>query len=395
MNWMKGQKMITTKGNKIFLIFTLFYIYFTMALFDSSRGNFIPFFIQEFNINNTIMSLILSLFTLGNIIGSFLGGHFCEKYGHKTVYIIGSVTSTIGVLIAPFTQNVYMLGLFYFIYGVGRQFLCIGIDSMIPVLSVGFESILMNITHFMFGLGSFAGQSVYGRLLSNGISWRTIYLYIGIFFVVSVILTLMVKTPNIQVHSEMSFKRKDMYKNTLIYMFVVALTFALIAETIVQTWFISYMTDSYSLNPADAAKYASVFFLLFALGRLIGGFIINKTGTSRGLKLFLIAAAVCMLTGLQMKREGLILVAASGIFISITFPTMMVLISSAFNHNSSFAIGLIVTLSNILFVVLFNITGALNDLLGSYSAFYMAPISILCCLVMLIAISRKTKNESI
>jgi len=245
MNWMKGQKMIT-KGNKVFLIFTLFYIYFTMALFDSSRGNFLPFFIKEFNINNTIMSLILSLSTLGNIIGSFLGGHFCEKYGHKTVYIIGSVTSTIGILIAPFTHNVFMLGLFYFIYGVGRQFLCIGIDSMIPVLSVGFESILMNITHFMFGLGSFAGQSVYGRLLSNGISWRIIYFYIGIFFVITVILTLMIKTPSIQISSEISFNRKGMYKNNLIYMFVVALTFALIAETIVQTWFISYMTDSYS-----------------------------------------------------------------------------------------------------------------------------------------------------
>lgn len=110
-----------TKSNKTFLIFTLFYLYFTMALFDASRGNFIPFFIEEFKINNTVISLILSLNTLGNIIGSFLGGHFCEKYGHKTVYIVGSVISTIGVLIAPFTQNIFMLGLFYFIYGIGRD----------------------------------------------------------------------------------------------------------------------------------------------------------------------------------------------------------------------------------------------------------------------------------
>lgn len=384
-----------TKGNKIFLIFTLFYLYFTMAVFESSRGNFIPFFIEEFKINNTAISLILSLNTLGNIIGSYLAGEFCEKYGHKTVYIIGSVTSAIGVLIAPFTQNIFMLGLFNFIFGIGRSFISIGVDSMIPVLSVGFESILMNITHFMYGIGSFAGQSAYGKLLSQGMPWRTIYLNLGIFFIVSVILTLMVKTPGMQVTSEISFKRKELYKNPLIYMFVIALTFGLIAEAVINTWFISYMRSSYSLTPADAAKYASIFFLTFALGRFFGGFILNRLGNSRGLKLFLFFAAMCILTGLWLKQAGLILIAVSGFFVSITFPTMMVIISSAFRKNSSFAIGLIVTISNILYVVIFNITGALNDLFGTYAAFYAAPASMICCLLMLMIISEKLKKVSL
>lgn len=382
-----------TKKNKLFLIFTLFYIYFTLALFDSSRGNFIPFFIEEFKINNTIMSLIISLNTLGNIIGSYFGGHFCEKYGHKTVYIIGSAVATIGVLIAPFTQNIFVLGLFYFIYGIGRQFLCIGIDSMIPVLSIGFESILMNLTHFMFGAGSFAGQSTYGKLLSQGMNWRTIYIYIGIFFVISVILTLIIKPPTIHVTKESSSKKKDLYKNPLIYMFVITLSLALLGESVVTTWFISYMRGSYSLNPDAAAKFASIFFLTFALGRLFGGFILNKTGNSRGLKLFLYIAAICIVVGLQLKQQGLMLIALSGLFISITFPTLMVIISSVFKENSSFAIGLIVTISNILFVVIFNITGALNDLLGTYTAFYAAPISIIGCVLMLNIISKKVKNE--
>jgi fucose permease len=365
-----------------------------MALFDASRGNFIPFFIEEFKINNTVISLILSLNTLGNIIGSFLGGHFCEKYGHKTVYIIGSIIAAIGVLISPFTQNIFMLGLFYFIYGIGRQFLCIGIDSMVPILSVGFESILMNITHFMFGLGSFAGQSAYGKLLSQGIPWRTIYLYLGIFFVVSVILSIIVKTPKIQVTS-VSFKRTDLYKNPLVYMFVLALTFGLISESVIITWFISYIRESYLLNPADAAKFASMFFLMFALGRLCGGFVLNKLGDYKGLKLFLLMAAIFTLAGLLLKQKGLILISMSGFFISLTFPTFMVIINSAFRQNSSFAIGLIVTISNILYVVLFNITGVLNDLFGTYAAFYAAPISIICCFMMLSIIGKKLNNEKI
>jgi hypothetical protein len=54
-----------------------------------------------------------------------------------------------------------------------------------------------------------------------------------------------------------------------------------------------------------------------------------------------------------------------------------------------------VTISNILYVVLFNITGVLNDLFGTYAAFYAAPISIICCFMMLSIIGKKLNNEKI
>lgn len=380
---------MVSKKNNYFLIFTLFYLYFTLAVFESSKGNFIPFFIEEFKINNAIISVILSLNTAGTIVGSFLAGQYCEKYGHKLVYILGSVLTTVAVFFAPFISNVFTLCIFYFVFGLGRSFIAIGVDSMVPVLSIGFESILMNITHFMYGFGSFTGQTIYGKLLSAGMPWRTICLYIGIFLAISVILSFIVKVPRVKVTSDDSNNKKDLYKNPLIYMFTIALTFALISEAILNTWFISYMRQSYNLSPANAANYASIFFLTFAIGRLVGGFIINKIGNTRGLIIFLSLASIFLFTGLVLRREGLLFISMSGLFISITFPTMMVSISSAFKCNSSFAIGLIVTISNALYVFIFYITGALNDLVGTYAAFYAAPISIVLCVAMLIIINKK------
>ena len=80
---------------------------------------------------------------------------------------------------------------------------------------------------------------------------------------------------------------------------------------------------------------------------------------------------------------------------SITFPTMMVIISSVFNQNSSYAIGFIVTISNILNVIMFNVIGALNDILGTYRAFYTAPIALVCFVIMLVLIMIKRKKENI
>lgn len=384
------------KRSDVFLMFTLFYLYFIMALFESSKGNFVPFFLEEFKITNAELSLVLSFNTVGCVIGSFLGGHYCEKYGHKFVYIVGSVLSTIGILIAPFTSNIFMLGLFNFIFGIGRSAISVGVDSMVPVISIGFESILMNITHFTYGLGSFAGQNAYGHFLTAGVAWRRIYLFLGIFYAASVILSLIVKTPNIKViKSEESQLKTNMYKEPLIYLFMFAITFGLITEAVINTWFISYIRNSYGLDPAAAAKYASIFFLMFAMGRLLGGFIVNKIGDAKGLQLFLLAGAICILAGLKLKKEGIMLIAISGFFISITFPTMMVIINSIFKQKSSLAIGYSVTFSNILYVIIFNLTGYLNDLLGTYAAFYTAPVSMIGCLTMLILISKKVKNENI
>lgn len=363
-----------------------------MALFESSRGNFIPFFIDEFKTNNATISFILSLNTVGCVIGSFTGGHLCEKLGHKFVFITGSIISTAAIFMSPFISNIYILGLFYFIFGIGRSSLSVSVDSLVPVLSIGFEVILMNLTHFMYGLGSFAGQSIYGKLLFDGISWRSIYLYLGIFFIVSIILTLFMKIPNMKIIQEHQvIQRKELYKNPIVFLFVLAVTFQIVTEAVVNTWFINYVRSNYGFNPSDAAIYASIFFLLFATGRLAGGFIVNKIGDARGLKIFLLSAASCIFFGLILKRTGLFLISLSGFFISIGFPTLMVLINKTFKQNASFAIGLITTLGNILFVLLFNLSGILNDLIGTYLAFFMAPAALIGSFIVITIISKKSK----
>ena len=380
------------KANNLFVILTAFYIYFIIALFESTRGNFVPFFMEEFRINNTQMSLIFVFNTMGATIGSFMGGHLCEKHGHKFVFFTGSTISTLSVLIAPFASNLILLGLFNFLFGVGRALLAVTIDSSVPILSIGFESILMNITHFMYGFGSFAGQSIYGNLLGQGFHWRRIYLYLGIFFIISIILTIFIKIPKITTNVNKGEKRKELYKNPIIYLFVVAVAFTFLGEAVLYTWFISYMRTSYGFSPTAAAKYATIYYFLFALGRLVGGFVLNKTGNIKGLQIYLLAGAMCILAGLLLRSNGLIVIAASGFFISIVFPTLMVITNKIFKESSSFAIGLITTIGNILFMILLNITGALNDFAGNYVAFYIAPAAMIGNFIIITIINRKTNK---
>lgn len=375
------------RSNKILLIFTLFYLYFVIAFFESSRGNFIPLFLDEFKINNSQMSLILSLGTLGSTVGSLFGGQFSHKFGHRTVYIAGSIICATAVLIAPFTNSVFLLGLFNLLFGIGRAALSVSIDSSVPFLFIGFETILMNTNHFMYGLGSFFGQLSYGKLLNNGLSWREIYLYVFILFAFAVILTLFSKT---------SFKyeskdenKKVQYKNLVIYLLIIAVTSQILSESILSTWFISYLRNVYKYSLADAAWLASILMLLFTFGRLFGGFIGNKIGNIKTLKLFLITFIVLLLTGLQLKENGIILIACSGFFLSIGFPSMMLLISSLYGQSSSRAMGFVVMASNFSFMILFNLTGVINDVVGIKATFYAAAFSTFITLIFIYLINHK------
>lgn len=375
------------RTNKIFLIFTLFYLYFVIAFFESSRGNFIPLFLEEFKINNSQMSLILSLGTLGSTVGSLLGGQFSHKFGHRSVYISGAIICAAAVLIAPFTYSVFLLGLFNLLFGIGRAALTVSIDSSVPFLFVGFETIMMNINHFMYGLGSFFGQLSYGKLLNIGFGWRDIYLYVFILFAFAVILTFFAKTSF--KHESAGENKNVQYKNLVIYLLIIAVTSQILSESILSTWFISYLRNVYKYNIADAARLASILMLLFTFGRLVGGFIGNKIGNIKTLKFFLITFIILLLTGLQLKENGIMLIACSGFFLSIGFPSMMLLINSLYGQNSSTVMGFVVMASNFSFMILFNLTGVINDFIGIRATFYAAAFSTLISLIFIYMINKK------
>jgi len=71
----------------------------------------------------------------------------------------------------------------------------------------------------------------------------------------------------------------------------------------------------------------------------------------------------------------------------------MVITNMIFKESASFAIGLITTVGNILYMILFNITGVLNDLAGTYAAFYVGPAAMIGCFIMITLINNKTKNK--
>jgi predicted MFS family arabinose efflux permease len=59
---------------------------------------------------------------------------------------------------------------------------------------------------------------------------------------------LLVKVPGITISVNREEKRRELFKNPLVYLFVGAVTFSFLGEAVIYTWFISYMRISYGFE---------------------------------------------------------------------------------------------------------------------------------------------------
>lgn len=385
---------MTNKSKKAYIFFTLFYAYFTLALFECAKGSFIPFFIDEFSINNSSISIILSISQIGSVIGCFLAGNLSQKYGQKFTFIIGTLLCSVIALSSKFLNNIALLSVFYFLFNLGRSFLCISVDSIVPMVSIGYEVLFINLTHFMYGFGSFTGQKIYGNLLYNNVSWKSIYFALGFVFLLALALIIFIKIPKSKyADKKIEYDKKEFYKNPMLIIFIACFSLSCAGEGMLTTWFINYMSSSYSFTPLEAAKFSSIFFITFSFGRLFGGFILQKIGTMRGLKIFMCMAALMVSIGLILKQNGLFIISLSGFFFSVIYPTLVVVITSTFKECSSLAIGTITTCNSLIYIFITMLVGVLNDSLGSYITFYSTAIFMALALVLLVMIDKRVNIE--
>lgn len=363
------------------------------AMCDNVRGPFVPIIKEEFFINNKGIATALTVCSLGYMLFTFIGGMLCEKIGQRKVFILGFILMTLAPLELYISNNfiMYLLGLF--VLNMGQAFIGIATNTIIPILVVGSQAILMNLTHFSYGVGATFTQRFAGIMLYKGITWREIYLIIAIISLVMLIGFLFVSVP--KSHIAKASKRIDyrsIFKNKLMYLYMLAVGFYVAAEMNVGNWFVNFMNDTYKFNENSSSIYAALFFGIFTTGRLFGGFVAERCGYIRTVLLSVIIAFTLHTVGLILGEKGLFIVSMSGLFFAITFSTLVLTISKLFKNNTSYITGLIITFGSFMAMLINVLIGTLNDSVGIYRSYYTISISLALSATFIYLIYINTKN---
>ncbi len=373
------------------IIFTLMFL---TPFIENTRGIFIPIFKEDFGVSNTAISSMITVVALLGMGVTLLGGAIIEKIGQKKTILIGIIHLIVGIVVQSQAKTFPMFFLGFIPVIAGINFYNVAANTIVPLLFVGSSAIAMNLLHFMYGAGSTVSQNAVGFFLDQQITWRTMYLFVAFFYIIVLLLLLLAKIPE-EAPVETTEKGPSMLKNPLLYAFGLALGFYVFSEQGISLWLTNYLKEGYGLRESVGARYLGAFFLIFALGRLVGGFIVQKRDVLKTVFMSQTIALTLLGTGILMGQKFIIIISASGLFYAIVFPSVMSLVSKVFKEKPGFATGFIITMVALVLNLMNLFMGILTDAIGPELSIYLLPLSMVVSMGFITYIRKKVDTKPV
>ena len=306
----------------------LTYLMFAMfAMTTDSVGLIIPEVIKAFRLSLTAGG-VFQYATMGGIALAGLGlGQLADRIGRQPTIVLGLTLFAIA-------SSLFAVGNTFLFFAVlmGVSGLAIGIFKTGALALVGDISrstaehtAVMNTAEGFFGIGSIVGPAILAQLLSRGVSWKWLYVIAACVCGLLIAMTLLVKYPRSSV-SRGDFganERLSAIRNPYVLAFSAGAFLYVGVEAAIYVWmptlFASYRGPSVWLS----AYSISIFFLLRAAGRFLGGWMLLRFRWHGVLALFSGTISLCLiLSMIGGVTVGIYLLPLSGLFMSVIYPTI-------------------------------------------------------------------------
>lgn len=378
------------KSQTIYTIIASFTAMLIMAITESIRGILVPTFKETFNVNDTSIGVFLFMASLAYVLFTYFAGKMVKHLGQRKTIMIGMFIAGSGFLFTSFAESFAHLVVGYIYLTMGMSFIVMSLNTIVPLLRIAYLGVIMNSLHFFYGAGATITQRVAGYLITNDVSWRTIFIGFAMMYVLGIIIFYFVKQPPMK-EEHHSKSRIHKFEWPLIIFFSLSLGFYITAEIQTSNWLVNYLKGMYGYTENKGSFYVAFFFGALAIGRLFGGYILERIGYMKGLIGTLTLAFILYVIGL-VNQETLILLSISGIFFAVVYPTTVLVLQHFFEHNVSKVLSIVTMAASCVSMVFGFVIGRLNDMIGLRLSYMIVPASILISLIFMIGIAVEIKR---
>jgi fucose permease len=263
----------------------------------------------------------------GIAAGALLLGFIADRLGRKRTIILGlalyGASSLIFALGDSFGTFVALLAL----AGLGISVFKIGALALIGDISVSTTSHtrFMNTVEGFFAVGAIVGPAIVATLIAADISWKWLYIIAAAICMALVAIASVVRYPRAKASAERASLRQMVHvmKDPLALGFSTVVALYVAVEVAIYVWMPTYLRDSHGA-PVWLTTYAlTIFFVLRAIGRFLGGWLLGRFAWTVALALLSFAIFVCFLGSLVWGvAASAWLLPLSGLFMSIMYPTL-------------------------------------------------------------------------
>lgn len=357
---------------------------------DSLRGIFSTIFKEHFSLTTAEVGLIVTVSYIGNLVFLLAGGNLSARFAKKRVLQVLMLIWMCALALFAFTDSYPVLLLAMALVMGSSTLLNTTMNLITPLLFVAAPGFFVNFLFFTQGIGTSGSQLILGSYASGFRFWQLTNLGLLALGIIAFVLLLFCPVPDETPAPQAKSEGRQKLAAGIVLPFVFVFGFYFIAEHGVMNWLTAYATTGLGLSQAKAARYTSVFFGGVMLGRLLLSPLVDKLGTIKSMTLFGVISTVLYVAGSLGGAALLPLWAASGFFLSILYPTLVMSIRQYFPPQQvSGAAGTIISIAS-LADILFNVGfGRLVDAVGYGASIYVLPASMAAFLLTFILFTRR------
>ena len=283
----------------LLLLAVIYLAFISLGLPDSLLGSAWPTIHAAFNVPISYMGFVSMIISGGTIISGLMSERLTKRLGTKTVTITSVLLTAIALFGFSTVDRFWQMCLWSIPYGLGAGAIDAALNNYV---ALHYNSRHMSWLHCFWGVGTIISPYIMSYALvhsawTNG--YRTVsYLQFGIaaILLLSMPLWKVNKSAAEQENGEFlgikgAFKIKGVpYLLTGFFAYCAA-------EATTMLWASSYLESARNLSKQQAAAFGSLFFIGITAGRFLSGFISDKLGDMRMIRLGIavtLAGIVCI-----------------------------------------------------------------------------------------------------
>lgn len=272
----------------LLLLSVIYLAFISLGLPDSLLGAAWPTIHADFNVPLSYMGIVTMIISGGTIISSLMAEKVTKRFGTKAV-TTASVFLTAAALFGFSTASeFYHLCLWGIPYGLGAG----AIDSALNnYVAINYNSRHMSWLHCFWGVGTIISPYIMSYALSHSV-WNTGYRSVSLIqFGIGIILLLTLplwkinKSKNTDENNTKVLGIKGALKIRGVPSLLTAFMAYCAAEGTAMLWASSYLEGIRDSSKDEAAALGAMFFIGITAGRFLSGFISDKIGDNKMIRL--------------------------------------------------------------------------------------------------------------
>ena len=257
------------------LLPVIYLAFISMGLPDSMLGSAWPSMYTGLGVGVSACGLISTIITASTVVSSLLCDRLHARFGTGRIVAVSTGITALSLLGFSLSSQYWMLCLIAVPYGLGAG----SIDAVLNnYVALHYQARHMSWLHCMWGVGCSTGPMLMGRALTGG-GWQLGYRWVamiqaGMTLVLFISLGLWQEKPaqdGGEARQSLTLKQALRVPGALEAMLGFLAYCGM--ESTTGLWAASYLTLQRGVSPAEAASWASLFYLGITVGRLLCGFL--------------------------------------------------------------------------------------------------------------------------